>query len=365
MRVFITARPVGSAPRRSELIGAGHQVVGWRVPTSRLPPSPPPGRRCSAALSMISMACAARLPRRMVYPPRVQARHRLLGWFQEAADADRRAVETFGEALAGSDRPFVVASGPSASHRAVGDRTDGMAAMPWRPLGPRHADPARHGRAGARPGIARRPLVHHPALADESRRRRSRLPGELVGIAATRASPATSGRVSRWPPCTGSIPRISSASRWRGLRRGRHCTRSLTRGADARHRRGHRPAPAVPVGSIAPEDAAAHFAWLAPMSRSTAGLERADPRAARMAAGAARLIETSTRALLPQPIGVTSRPEGEGCEGHQRPGGPRLNGNAGECQPDADEAGHEEPTHHSPPTANNRGRSRSTALPGC
>jgi nucleoside-diphosphate-sugar epimerase len=33
------------------------------------------------------------------------------GDFQGAADADRRAVETFGEVLAGSDRPFVIASG--------------------------------------------------------------------------------------------------------------------------------------------------------------------------------------------------------------------------------------------------------------
>jgi nucleoside-diphosphate-sugar epimerase len=33
------------------------------------------------------------------------------GGFQDAADADRHAIETFGEALAGSDRPFVIASG--------------------------------------------------------------------------------------------------------------------------------------------------------------------------------------------------------------------------------------------------------------
>src|SRR6476469_406333 len=33
------------------------------------------------------------------------------GGFQGAADADRRAVETFGEVLAGSDRPLIIASG--------------------------------------------------------------------------------------------------------------------------------------------------------------------------------------------------------------------------------------------------------------
>jgi nucleoside-diphosphate-sugar epimerase len=33
------------------------------------------------------------------------------GGFQDAADADRRAIETFGETLAGSGRPFLIASG--------------------------------------------------------------------------------------------------------------------------------------------------------------------------------------------------------------------------------------------------------------
>lgn len=33
------------------------------------------------------------------------------GGFEDAADADRRAIDTFGEALTGSDRPLLIASG--------------------------------------------------------------------------------------------------------------------------------------------------------------------------------------------------------------------------------------------------------------
>lgn len=47
------------------------------------------------------------------------------GDFQGAADADRLAVETLGEALAGSDRPFVVASGTPAEHGRVVSEQDG------------------------------------------------------------------------------------------------------------------------------------------------------------------------------------------------------------------------------------------------
>ena len=45
----------------------------------------------------------------------------------------------------------------------------------------------------------------------------------------------------------------------------------------------------VPVVAISPEDAAAHFAWLAGfLAARRPGLERADPRAAGMAADASR-----------------------------------------------------------------------------
>lgn len=48
------------------------------------------------------------------------------GGFQSAAEADRRAVETLGEALAGSDRPLVIASGtPKLALGRVATEEDG------------------------------------------------------------------------------------------------------------------------------------------------------------------------------------------------------------------------------------------------
>src|SRR4051812_10255680 len=66
------------------------------------------------------------------------------GDFQGAADADRRAVETFGEALAGTGRPLVIASGVLgfAPGRLATER-DGHDGSPHLPAGPR----TRHGTA--------------------------------------------------------------------------------------------------------------------------------------------------------------------------------------------------------------------------
>ena len=64
------------------------------------------------------------------------------GDFEGAADADRRAVETFGEALAGSDRPFVIASGTLGLPGRVATERDGQ------------SDPAR------RLAAVRRPLAN-------------------------------------------------------------------------------------------------------------------------------------------------------------------------------------------------------------
>ncbi len=113
MRVFVTGASgwIGSAVV-PELIDAGHEVVGLA--------------RSDASGQAITTAGAEVLPGTLDDLETLQAaaadsdgvihlafehESAFSGDFQGAADADRRAVEALGEALAGSDRPFLIASG--------------------------------------------------------------------------------------------------------------------------------------------------------------------------------------------------------------------------------------------------------------
>lgn len=113
MRIFVTGATgwIGSAVV-PELIGAGHEVVG-------LARSEASAQRLEAAGAIVQrgdlddpvgLAKAAAGSDGVIH---LAFQHELAwsGNFAAAATADRRAVEAMGEALAESDRPFVLASG--------------------------------------------------------------------------------------------------------------------------------------------------------------------------------------------------------------------------------------------------------------
>jgi nucleoside-diphosphate-sugar epimerase len=113
MRVFVTGASgrIGSAVV-PELIGAGHQVVGLARSEASAAALVAAGAEVQrGTLDDLDRLRGAAAKSDGVIHLAFKHDIAFTGDFQGAADADRRAVETFGEALAGSDRPFLIASG--------------------------------------------------------------------------------------------------------------------------------------------------------------------------------------------------------------------------------------------------------------
>ncbi|NYD46449.1 nucleoside-diphosphate-sugar epimerase [Actinomadura luteofluorescens] len=187
------------------------------------------------------------------------------GGFQDAADADRRAVEAFGDALAGSGRPFVLASGllGLAPGRVATER-DGAGGDPSEP-GP--GAETRHGTArlalslasrGVRSSVVRLP----PTVHGEGDR------GFIASVVGIARDKGVSGYIgdgaNRWP--AGHV--LDAAHLFRlALEKApagsvlhanadegvplRAVAEAVGRGLG------------VPAESVAAGDAAGHFGWLA------------------------------------------------------------------------------------------------------
>ena len=269
MRVFVTGASgwIGSAVV-PELIGAGHQVVGLARSDASAAALATAGvevqRGSLDDLDRLSSVAAASDG---VIHLAFKHDTAFSGGFQDAADADRRAVETLGAALAGSDRPFVIASGTlGLAPGRVATERDGQSLDP--------AVAALGGGPATRMGTA---LVTLALASQGVRSSVMRLPptvhgdgdngfmAALVGIARDKGVSGYIGDGSnRWP----AVHRLDAARLFRlALEK---APAGSTEHAVADEGVPVRAIAAVigrhlelPVAAIAPEDAGAHFGFLA------------------------------------------------------------------------------------------------------
>jgi nucleoside-diphosphate-sugar epimerase len=272
MRVFVTGASgwIGSAVV-PELIGAGHQVVGLARSDASAAALTSAGAEVQRGTldDLDTLRYAAGASDGVIH---LAFKHDLAfsGDFQGAADADRRAVETFGEALAGSDRPFLIASGTlGIGLGRVGTERDGHGPDPAvAPLGALGAGPqTRRATAelvlslasrGVVSSVVRLPPTNH-GDGDHG------FVATLVDIARAKGVSGYIGDGSnRWP----AVHRLDSArlfvlaldkapagSTLHAVADEGVATRDIAE-VIGRHL-------SLPVRSISPEDAGEHFAWLA------------------------------------------------------------------------------------------------------
>ena len=269
MRVLVTGASgwIGSATV-VELIGAGHQVVGLARSDASAAALAAAGAEVEHGTidDLDTLRAAAASSDGVIH---LAFKHDIAfsGGFQEAADADRRAVETFREELAGSDRPLVIASGTlGLATGRVSTEQDGHG--PVSPLahiggGPQTRwETAEMTLALASRGVRSSVLRLPPTVHGEGEHG---FIASLIGIARDKGVSGFIGDgANRWP----AVHRLDAAELFRLALENAPAGSTLHGVADegvpvreiadviGRHL-------GVPVVSISPEDAGEHFTWLA------------------------------------------------------------------------------------------------------
>jgi nucleoside-diphosphate-sugar epimerase len=269
MRVFVTGASgwIGSAVV-PELIGAGHHVIGLARSDASAAALTAAGVEVQRGTlddldTLRSAAAASDGVIHLAFMHDVA----FSGDFQGAADADRRAIETFADALAGSDRPLLIASGTlGIAPGRVGTERDGHSPDPAVDAlgsGPNTRSATAElvislASRGVRSSVVRLPPTNH-GEGDHG------FVAALVGIARERGVSGYIGDGSnRWP----AVHRLDSARLFRLALDEAPAGSTLHAVADegvpirdiaeviGRHLN-------LPMVSISPENAAEHFTWLA------------------------------------------------------------------------------------------------------
>jgi nucleoside-diphosphate-sugar epimerase len=269
MRVLVTGASgwIGSATVVN-LIGSGHQVLGLARSDASAAALAAAGAEVQRGTidDLATLRAAAAGSDGVVH---LAFKHDLAfsGGFQEAADADRRAVETFGEALAGSGRPLVIASGTlGIAPGRVATESDGHG--PESPLAHAGAGPrarwatAEMTLALASRGVRSSVVRLSPTVHGEGEH------GFVASLIATARDKGVSGYIgdgsNRWPAvhCLDAarlfrlaVEEAPAGSTLHGVADEGVPVREIAE-VIGRHLE-------VPVVSISPEDAGGHFTWLA------------------------------------------------------------------------------------------------------
>lgn len=268
MRVFVTGASgwIGSAVV-PELIGAGHQVTGLaRSDASAAALTAAGAQPYRGSLDDLDdLRSAAAAAEGVIH---LAFKHDIAfsGGFEAAAQADRRAIETIGEALAGSDRPFLIASGTlGLSLGRVATERDGHGGTAT--TQPTSGPAIRMANAeltlglaaqGVRSSVVRLPPTVH-GQGDN---------GFMTAIVAVARDKGVSGYIgdgaNRWP----AVHRLDAAPLFRLALEKAPAGSTLHAIADegvpiravaeviGRHLD-------LPVAAVSPEDADEHFGWLA------------------------------------------------------------------------------------------------------
>ena len=257
MRIFVTGAPgfIGSA-LVPELIQAGHQVLGL----TRSEAGAVALRHAGAEVLHGNLEDLDSLRRGAADSDGVihLAFNHDFSQFQKNADDDRKAIEAIGDVLSGSNRPFVVTSGTALAVNVDGKpSTEDSPVSSWNPRVASEEAVKRLTERGVNTAVVRLPQVHDT--------RKQGLVPYVLAVTREKGISAYVGEGSnRWPAAhvsaVAQLYRLAFEKAEPGAIYHAVDEEGVTGKAIAEaHGRGLK----VPVVSIKPEEAEAHFGWLA------------------------------------------------------------------------------------------------------